>query len=109
MLVCGSEHEDVSSKAAAECGLPLSSVLLLQSAPTWSLESLDHTVSAISSGYLKWDNITDPQALKESLITILWSSGTTGESYEQPVDFDITLAPSSHFYIVMMEIKAEVP
>lgn len=76
VLICGSEHIDVSSKAARECGLPLSSVLLLDSTfQQWKLQSLEGDVSAMASQYLDWQRITDPKRLKDSLITILWSSG----------------------------------
>lgn len=78
LLVCGVEHKDVATEAAKECGLPLSNVLLLESSPSWKLRSLDGGVDAISNGHLQWEKIIDPKALKDSLITILWSSGTTG-------------------------------
>jgi long-subunit acyl-CoA synthetase (AMP-forming) len=79
LLVCGREHVDVASNAAKEAGLPLRNVLLLESdAGNWSLKSLDGSVNCIGSQKLRWQTITDPKALKESLIVILWSSGTTG-------------------------------
>ena len=79
LLICGSEHQDVATKAAKEAGLPLQNVLLLDSSPgNWSLKSLSGNINAISSQKLTWQRITDPQALKNSLIVILWSSGTTG-------------------------------
>jgi 4-coumarate--CoA ligase len=77
LLVCGSEHSDVSRQAAAACGFPAENVLLLESSP-WRLASLDGKINAIADQHLKWQTITDRQALKDSLITILWSSGTTG-------------------------------
>ncbi|KAF3013686.1 hypothetical protein E8E14_000815 [Neopestalotiopsis sp. 37M] len=76
-VICGSEHVDVVSKAAAEINLPKRNILVLDSSP-WRLKSLDGKVDAISSECLPWKRITDPQELKESLILILWSSGTTG-------------------------------
>ena len=79
LIICGEEHKDLAAKAAKEAGLPLKNVLLLDSAPSnWSLKSLDQSVKAISDQKLTWKKITDPKALKESLIVILWSSGTTG-------------------------------
>ncbi|KAK5721263.1 hypothetical protein LTR17_014725 [Elasticomyces elasticus] len=78
LLICGQEHEEVAAKAAKECGLPLTSVLLLESSPKWKLRSIDGSIDAISSSRLPWQRITDRKALKNSLITILWSSGTTG-------------------------------
>ncbi|EMC97819.1 hypothetical protein BAUCODRAFT_155102 [Baudoinia panamericana UAMH 10762] len=78
LLVCGAEHHDVACKAAKECGLPLSRVLFLESSPQWRLYSVDGTINAITTERLGWPRITDPKLLKDSLITILWSSGTTG-------------------------------
>ena len=79
LLICGSEHVDLAKKAAKEANLPLRNILLLDStAGRWSLKSLDDVADVISSQKLPWERITDPQALKDSLIVILWSSGTTG-------------------------------
>lgn len=81
LIICGEEHKDVASKAATEAGLPLKNVLLLDSTPNaWSLKSLDGSVDILpgSGGKLAWKPITDANALRESLIVILWSSGTTG-------------------------------
>ncbi|TKA42138.1 hypothetical protein B0A54_07226 [Friedmanniomyces endolithicus] len=78
LLICGKEHQAVTTRAAEECGLPLSSVLLLESSPEWKLRSLEGGIDVVSSSRLSWQTITDRQALKDSLITILWSSGTTG-------------------------------
>lgn len=79
LIVCGVEHVDVASKAAKECGIPLRNVLCLDSTKgAWRLESLEGNVNAISRQKLKWRKIFDPSLLKQSLIVILWSSGTTG-------------------------------
>ncbi|KAK3701214.1 hypothetical protein LTR37_015593 [Vermiconidia calcicola] len=80
LLVCGSEHADVAAKAAKEAGLGADRVLLLDSEPgNWSLKSLSGGIDILGSQErLPWQRITDPQALKDSLIVILWSSGTTG-------------------------------
>ncbi|SMY28163.1 unnamed protein product [Zymoseptoria tritici ST99CH_1A5] len=79
LIICGAEHVDVASKAAKECGLPLKNVLLLESGKgKWGLKSLEGEVNVVSKGKQKWRKIFNPQVLKESLIVILWSSGTTG-------------------------------
>ena len=77
LVICGSEHLDVVTKAAAQCNLPARNVLVLDSTSR-SLNSAAGHVKAISGERLPWDRITDRQALKDSLIVILWSSGTTG-------------------------------
>jgi 4-coumarate--CoA ligase len=79
LIICGTEFVDVASKAAKDCGLPLSRVLVLDStAGSWSLKSLEGNINAISNDQLPWRRMTDPKELKDSLIVILWSSGTTG-------------------------------
>ena len=78
LIVCGSEHTDLAIETAKQCNLPLERILLLDSSPSRSLTSLDGKINLISDSKLKWTRITDPTALKKSLIVILWSSGTTG-------------------------------
>ncbi|KAI1439606.1 hypothetical protein F5Y02DRAFT_425356 [Annulohypoxylon stygium] len=78
LIVCGRGHRIVASEAARECGISLERVLVIDSTPVWSLLSIDGHINAISSQRLGWERITDPEALKASLITILWSSETTG-------------------------------
>ena len=78
LIICGSEHEDLAVKAAKDCGLSTDRILLLESNPKWSLTSLDGKIEVLSQQKLDWRRITDRKALKDSLIVILWSSGTTG-------------------------------
>ena len=79
LIICGSEHIDLATKAAEKCGLTSKNVLLLDStAGSWSLNSLSGDIKALSSQCLPWQKITDPKQLKDSIIVILWSSGTTG-------------------------------
>ena len=78
LIVCSAEFKGLVTQAAKECGVPLDRVLVLESSPSWRLASLDGKVNAISDKKLDWQRITDPTALTKSLITILWSSGTTG-------------------------------
>ncbi|CAK4030002.1 acyl-coenzyme A synthetase [Lecanosticta acicola] len=79
VIICGREHIDVASRAARECGLPPQNVLLLDSTEhNWKLESVDGSINALSKSKLNWRRIFDPQKLRDSLIVILWSSGTTG-------------------------------
>lgn len=78
LVICGVEHVDVVRKAASENDLPLERVLVLSSSPKWTLSSLAGEKSAISNKLLPWQTINDPETLRNSLITILWSSGTTG-------------------------------
>ena len=76
-VICSEEHVDVAKAAAKESGVPLGRILVLSSSPR-RLESLEDRLNVISSSRLDWQTITHRSALKQSLITILWSSGTTG-------------------------------
>lgn len=79
LIICGTEHIDVASKAAQICGLPLQNVLVLDSMhDKWSLKSVQGDVNALSKKKQRWRQVFDPAVLKSSLIAILWSSGTTG-------------------------------
>jgi 4-coumarate--CoA ligase len=78
LVVCSTELKDVAIAAAKQCKIPLSHVLLLESSPTWSLRSVGTSANVISDKLLPWQRITDEKELKDSLIVILWSSGTTG-------------------------------
>ncbi|KAK8014043.1 hypothetical protein PG990_007339 [Apiospora arundinis] len=77
LVICGSEHLEVVTKAAAQCKLPPRNILVLDST-TRSLNSVAGEVKAISGTRLPWVKVTDRKALRDSLIVILWSSGTTG-------------------------------
>jgi 4-coumarate--CoA ligase len=78
LAICSEEHIDVAKEAAKQCNVSLDRVLVLSSSPDRKLESLGTGKNAVSSDRLPWTTITDRTALKNSLITILWSSGTTG-------------------------------
>jgi acyl-CoA synthetase (AMP-forming)/AMP-acid ligase II len=78
LVICSAEFKDLAAQAAKQCNVPPDRILVLESSPSWSLKSLDGEVDGISDRKLNWERITDPEALRKSLITILWSSGTTG-------------------------------
>ncbi|TGJ83749.1 hypothetical protein E0Z10_g5014 [Xylaria hypoxylon] len=78
LIICVKEHKDVACEAAKTCGIPLDCVVVAQSAPKWSLGSVEGSKETISPQRLKWERIIDAKKLDESLITILWFSGTTG-------------------------------
>ena len=77
LIICGAEFKELATRAAQQCKLPLNRILVLESSP-WSLASLYGGIDVIADQRLPWERITDPEALKKSIITILWSSGTTG-------------------------------
>lgn len=84
LIVCSREFVGLCEEVAGQCGLGEGKVLVLESEEgKWGLKATGTGVagagrSVISSGLLEWERITDPVKLKESLIVILWSSGTTG-------------------------------
>jgi acyl-coenzyme A synthetase/AMP-(fatty) acid ligase len=79
LICCSRDVEDVAREAAKECGLPIDRVLVLESdGGKRILKSLDTGRSAIAEQELDWTRITDKAELKQSLICLLYSSGTTG-------------------------------
>ena len=80
LVICGREFVDVAMKAAEECGLPARNVLVLESERgRWGLQAREGGVDLLEGREeLEWERISDERRLRESLIVILWSSGTTG-------------------------------
>ena len=78
LIICGEEHKEVACKAAEQCGISLDRVLVAESALECTMTSVQTGRNIISPERLKWEKITEAKALEDSLIAILWSSGTTG-------------------------------
>lgn len=79
LIFCSEDARDVAVKAAVECGVPLSRVVVIKSSPEWSMVSLEDDVKCLpSNGKLDWERITDQEELDNSLVCLLYSSGTTG-------------------------------
>lgn len=78
LIVCSTELKDIALAAARQCKVPLDRVLLLESSPSWTLRSVGTHANVIADKLLPWQRITNEKDLKDSLIVILWSSGTTG-------------------------------
>jgi len=62
------------------CGLGLERVVVLGGQKgNWTMESVKGGARALpSNGKIEWERITDGRKLEESLICLLYSSGTTG-------------------------------
>ncbi|OCT50470.1 putative acyl-coenzyme A synthetase [Cladophialophora carrionii] len=88
-IVCSEDCRDVAVKAAKDCGVPLSRVLVLESmggkralrdvenkGRNWLDGGEDEWVR--KGDLLDWERITHKQTLKERVICLLYSSGTTG-------------------------------
>lgn len=81
LVICSEDLKDVAVEAARSCGLGPDRVLVLDSTyRNWSLKSVDGKVDCFGreSERLTWERITDPEVLENSIINLLYSSGTTG-------------------------------
>ena len=88
-VVCTEDCREVAIKAAKDCGVPLSRVLVLES---MGGRRLLQDVEAKGNNWLEgregewknrkqlleWERITDRKELKERVVCLLYSSGTTG-------------------------------
>jgi 4-coumarate--CoA ligase len=80
LIFCSEDAKDVAIKAAKECGVPLSRVLVINSEKGgWSMKSIEGDKKCLGgNGALDWERITERKELDDSLICLLYSSGTTG-------------------------------
>lgn len=79
LIFCSEDAKDVATEAARECGVSLSRVLVITSSPKWSMRAIEGPGTCLpSKGKLEWEVITDHKKLENSLICLLYSSGTTG-------------------------------
>lgn len=85
LIVASPDCRDVAIKAAKECGVPLSRVLVLESmGGKRVLQDVEgrgrNLVGGETKGEetLEWEVVTDKTILAERVICLLYSSGTTG-------------------------------
>jgi 4-coumarate--CoA ligase len=89
VVVCSDDCKDVAIKAAKECGVPLSRVLVLESMGGKRLLAEvegkgrnwldgDESKWKQEGQLLDWERITDRKELEERVVCLLYSSGTTG-------------------------------
>ena len=78
VLVCSEDTKKFAIQAANTCGIPLTRVLLVQSQPKPKLTALDGGVEVISDQELEWQRIQDRREQEETLVCMLFSSGTSG-------------------------------
>lgn len=79
LVICSSDLKDIAIEAAKQCGIGSDRVLILDSTyGAWSLKSADGKVDAWTNNRLTWKRITDQTELENSIINLLYSSGTTG-------------------------------
>lgn len=79
LLVCTKELAPIAVAAAKLAGFPLSRVLCIGEGARFELISLENNSPiSISMNELDWQRITDQAVLENSVICVLFSSGTTG-------------------------------
>lgn len=85
LIITSIDCKETAMKAARDCGIPPNRVLVLESdnhqrilqdVTGKSPNLLQNPAS--KDGYLDWQRITDPKALEDSIVCLLYSSGTTG-------------------------------
>ncbi|KAH7055966.1 4-coumarate-CoA ligase-like protein [Macrophomina phaseolina] len=78
LLICNEDTKSVAIAAANEVGLPASRILIVPNGPDFALRRASDSSDVLSTRTLDWATITSPDALAESLIILIYSSGTTG-------------------------------
>lgn len=85
LIIASSDCRDVAIEAAEDCGVPLSRVLVLESyGSKRTLQDVQQSGRNFIEGegnpreMLDWKKIYDRKELEESVICLLYSSGTTG-------------------------------
>jgi len=80
LLLASIDCKDTAIKAAQECNIPLSRVLIFDSmGHKRILADIESNTNYLDSkAELEWTRITDPEQLKQSRACLLYSSGTTG-------------------------------
>ena len=95
LVVCSTDLKDIAIEAAKLCNIGMDRVLVLDSTyQKWSCRAVQGGADMFGEQRLTWDRITDPQVLENSLINLLYSSGTTGapkgEQSPAPAIVDVT-------------------
>jgi acyl-coenzyme A synthetase/AMP-(fatty) acid ligase len=81
LIFCSEDAKGVAVATAKECGVPLSRVVVISSSPKWEMKAVEGGKTCLpSNGKMDWERITDQKDLENSLICLLYSSGTTGKS-----------------------------
>src|ERR1700753_2662011 len=83
LLICSEDFLSIARAALKDIKRKVT-ICVLRSIPDWSLRidgqdwETGELRGSVLAERLTWERITDPQKLKESLIVLLYSSGTTG-------------------------------
>lgn len=82
LLICSPEYQALAVQTAEKCGMTARNVLVLDSNThkRWTLLSNDGNdlIPAESGRMLDWERLTTQKQLEDTMIALLYSSGTTG-------------------------------
>ncbi|KAF2840276.1 acetyl-CoA synthetase-like protein [Patellaria atrata CBS 101060] len=78
LLVCTPDTKDVAVAAAKECQFPMDRLVVIDSMSEWRLTSIVSGINSLLDGKMEWTRITDKLELENSLVCLIYSSGTTG-------------------------------
>lgn len=78
LVICDVALEEVAAIAAKQARLGDDRVLIMEQGERWGLKSVGKRTELVDGNELDWERITDKRRLRESLICLLYSSGTTG-------------------------------
>ncbi|KAB2572128.1 putative acyl-coenzyme A synthetase [Lasiodiplodia theobromae] len=78
LLICNEDTKPIAIAAAKDVGLPSDRILVISNGGEYALNRASDGKNVISQGSLEWPVITNKKELEESLIILIYSSGTTG-------------------------------
>lgn len=78
LLICNEDTTPIAIAAAKDVGLPSDRILVISSGGEYALNRASDGKNVISQGTLEWPVITNKKELEDSLIILIYSSGTTG-------------------------------
>lgn len=78
LLVCNQDTKPVAIAAAKQVGLPPERILVIADGAEFALRDVRNGKDVVGQKSLDWPVITNSQQLENSLIILIYSSGTTG-------------------------------
>lgn len=84
VIVCSPEYASVATNVASQCGISSGNVLVIDSSTrgSWTLRRSaadgPDTIAQSQDKMQDWDRITDSKDLQDTIIALVYSSGTTG-------------------------------
>jgi 4-coumarate--CoA ligase len=77
LVICSPETKDVSIKAAQECGVPADRVLIVDPENA-TLREVQSGRNVLGTQMLDWQRLTTREAVENTPVCLIYSSGTTG-------------------------------